>query len=311
MIAMQQKTSLMLEEKAFLRTLLYFDIFNYPLTENEIEKYAHCKVALRAGEILNQLLDQKLIFKVGEFYSIQKKAELSARRINGNNLAEQRLTAARKFSKIIARFPFVRAVLLSGSISKGVMDEKSDIDYFIITAPNRLWIVRSALVLFRRIFLFNSRKNFCTNYFIDTNNLSIPDHNYFTAIEYCTLVPMYGQEQIQEFHFSNQWVKSFLPACQKREPLLMDSNFEFKNFLEKVLSGKLFTKLNSYLMKTTLKYWKKKYAGSLDQNDFDIAFRSKPGVSRSHPQFFQKKVLDRLSQKVKEFESQHEIDLTI
>lgn len=301
----------MLEEKAFLRTLLYFDIFNYPLTEGEIEKYAPCAVALPASEILNQLIDQNLIFKTGDFYSIQKNPDLSVRRTSGNKLAEQRLITAKKYSKLVARFPFVRAVLLSGSISKGFMDAKSDIDYFIITAPDRLWIARSALVLFRRIFLFNSRKNFCTNYFIDTDNLTIPDQNYFAAIECCTLVPMYGAESIQRFHFSNQWVKLFLPACQSQEPLAADSNFFLKSFLERILSGKFFTRVNSYLMKSTLKYWKRKYAGALNQNDFDIAFRSKPGVSRSHPQFFQKKVLDRLIQKIKEFENQHGIDLTI
>ena len=85
-------------------------------------------------------------------------------------------------------FPFVRGVFLSGSISKGFMSESDDIDYFIITAPGRLWLTRTLLILFKKIFLFNSFRNFCLNYFIDSENLYIPEHNRYTATEIVFLI---------------------------------------------------------------------------------------------------------------------------
>jgi hypothetical protein len=122
---------------------------------------------------------------------------------------------------------------------------------------------------------------------------------------------MYGDEAIQKLQSANVWVKSFLPACHAQQTTNTDSSYRLKDFLEKAFSGKIFTKLNSYLLESTVKYWKRKYAGHVNENDFEIAFRSQPGVSKSHPQFFQKKVLDRLSQKVREFEIRHGFDLTI
>ena len=53
-------------------------------------------------------------------------------------------------ASIIAAFPFVRAVGISGSLSKQYADENSDIDYFIITAANRLWIAKNLPAYFQK-----------------------------------------------------------------------------------------------------------------------------------------------------------------
>src|SRR5690606_3777846 len=101
----------------------------------------------------------------------------------GNLMANKFSDIARKKAKLISQFPFVRGVMASGSLSKGYADEKSDIDFFIITIPNRLWIARTLLVLYKRIFLLNSHKFFCVNYFVDEKHLGIEEKNLFTATE--------------------------------------------------------------------------------------------------------------------------------
>ncbi len=57
-----------------------------------------------------------------------------------NRLAEIRLKDAKKYARVIANFPFIQAVFISGSLSKHVMKPNSDIDFFIITKPDRLWL---------------------------------------------------------------------------------------------------------------------------------------------------------------------------
>ena len=44
---------------------------------------------------------------------------------------------------LLKLIPFIRWVCVSGSLSKGVMEEDSDIDFFIIVQKNRLWMVRA------------------------------------------------------------------------------------------------------------------------------------------------------------------------
>ena len=142
-------------DEQILRTLLYFDIFNYPLKSEEVFKFLGIP-ALDKSIIpsrLNSLRDQKIIFQFGEFFSLKNDNSLIDRRLKGNKEADKYLILAQKKANFISKFPFVRAVLASGSLSKGYMDEGSDLDFFIITAPNRLWIARTLLVLYKRVFL--------------------------------------------------------------------------------------------------------------------------------------------------------------
>lgn len=298
-------------EKALIRAILYFDIFNYPITAEEARAFAPFLVNTSCEQLLDNLVSQGVLFKHGRFFSVRNDARLVAKRLQGNRLAARRMKTAKRYSRLIASFPFVRAVMLSGSISKNFMDEYSDIDYFIVTEKNRLWIVRTALVLFRRIFLFNSLRNFCVNYFVDLNNLAIPDNNIFTATELATLKSMHGESTIQEFHKENQWVRDALPQGLFDPSKLSDQNFYFKRVFERVARFVPLDGLNTWLMNISRARWKRKYSALYDENDFDIAFRCNEGVSKCHPKFFQKKALDLLEDKIKAFEFQHDIDLAI
>lgn len=311
MIAARQVESFSDIEKALLRSVLYFDIFNFPITAEEACTFAPAAVNGSCEYILESLVTEKMLFRHGKFYSAQNRPELVQRRIKGNLLAEKRMKEARKYSRLIAAFPFVRAVLLSGSISKGFMDHESDIDYFVITEPKRVWIVRSALAIFRRVFLFNSHRNLCTNYFIDSDNLCILDKNIFTATELCTLKPMYGQAVLEQFRESNSWASQFLPQGKFVTANLEDREFRVKKMIEQLFSLNALDRLNEWLMKKTVAFWRKKYSPTVASSDFEIAFRSREGVSKSHPRFFQKRALNTLDDKIRSFEAQHEIDLTL
>lgn len=309
--ARQTSNVLAAEEKSILRTLLYFDIFSYPLTKKEIEQFSPLATNSRNAGTLDKLVAMQLVYEHNEFYMVQNQLPLASRRIAGNSLARKKLKTAQRYSRLIARIPFVRGIMLSGSISKGYMDSKSDIDYFIITEVNRLWIVRTMLAFIRRIFLFNSHKNLCTNYFVDLQNLEIVEKNAFTAIEFSTLVPMYGKPALDQLMQANLWARDFLPNSPSAELSTQEDNYLLKPFLEKILPHSYLDRFNLWLLNKTIQFWRKKYGTLLSDNDFQIAFRSTPGISKSHPQFFQKKVLDRLDQKIKSFEVEKCVDLTL
>lgn len=311
MIAAKQIDFFTEAEKSLLRAILYFDVFNYPITAEEAFAFAPSAVnTFSYQKSLDKLVAEGLIFQLGKFYSTQNDRELVSQRIKGNALAEEKMKTARKYSLLIASFPFVRAVMLSGSISKGFMNEKSDIDYFIVTEAKRLWIVRTALAIFRRVFLFNSHKNLCTNYFIDTANLAIPDQNIFTATELCTLRPTYGSNVIEEFQAANQWALGILPQGKFNREITSGGKYFLKGVIEYFLSFSAIDNLNRWLMKKSIQFWKRKYAHVANTPDFELAFRSKEGVSKSHPRFFQKRALEQFDQKVRAFEVVHGVNLS-
>lgn len=311
MIPLRQTAAFTQEEKNILLTLLYFDIFNYPLTQSEIVSFSQRPLEDGWLASLAALSDREIIFSFNGFYSLHNSPSLIARRKAGNQLAEKKIKTARMFSRIIASFPFVRSVMLSGSISKGYMDERSDIDYFIITATGRLWLVRGAMAVFRRIFLFNSHKYFCTNYFIDVENLEIDEKNIFTAIEACTLKPMSGNDFVHLFQNANQWCHHYLPNHKPEKDLVGEKDLLIKKIGEKILPSELLDRLDRWLMKKFRDHWKITYQHMLDDKDFSIAFQSDSHVSRSHPAFYQKKVLLLYEQKIRDLEQKHGTSLDL
>ncbi|HYV93701.1 MAG TPA: hypothetical protein VE978_18140 [Chitinophagales bacterium] len=295
-----------------LKTLLYYDLFRYPLTAEEIK--SHCSYpdcSMRAvQEALDELSEQELLFRYDQFYSLQNDRELFLRRIRGNEAVSQTMSKAQRRSKLIASFPFVRCVCISGSFSKNYFDETTDLDFFIIAEPNRLWICRTLLILFKKIFLLNSKKFFCVNYFIDSAHLRIPDKNIFTATEIITLLPMYNYDMYLDFVSQNDWMKSFFPNghVRKENGVIKVSDSFVKRFTEKILSGKTGEWLDTFFYRQTLNHWKKKF-GWQPQNEFELNMRTRKTVSKHHPQGFQFQVLKKYEERIREFENEHDLTL--
>ena len=287
---------------SIIRTLAYYDIFSYPLTAEEIYHNLstnHTDLAEVINEL--QLLIQKnIIFRKDNFFQLNDKNASVNRRKTGNELATKRLKTARKVSGLISRFPFIRGILLSGSISKGFMEEDSDIDYFVITHPNRVWFSRLMLMVFKKIFLLNSKKNFCINYFVDSDNLEIEEKNIFTATEIVTLLPTFGKDIYEEFYKKNFWIRRFYPNFPKRETdnIIDRKNGVIKSLLEYILGNKLGDKIDDFAMGLFDKFNRTKYK-DYDVQEFKLAFKSSKKESKHHPKFFQKKVLIEYESKIK------------
>lgn len=293
--------SLCQTERAILHTLLYFEIFSYPLTAQEVFEFANCPAASadEVSEKLDGLVAQGVAFRVGRFYLAQPEPAWVSRREDCNRRADAALPVARRMARLIGGFPFVRGVCVSGSLSKHCMSTDSDIDFFIITEPRRLWLARTLLVLFKKTVLLNSHKYFCVNYFVDTEHLQIEEQNQFTATETATLLPMYGHEWYERFHAANaDWVRAFCPNFPKRATA--DTPPHTRSMLKKaaewLLGGWLGERLDLWAMRATVGFWRRKFP-HFDEGEFNVALKSRRHVSKHHPMYFQKKVLRLLAEK--------------
>ncbi|UTW63429.1 nucleotidyltransferase domain-containing protein [bacterium SCSIO 12741] len=296
-----------------VRSLLYYDIFDYPLTREELKdncKLEPAQVESQFEATLDRLVEQGLIYPLGEFFSVHNNPALAERRRQGNDRAREYMKIASERSQFIMNFPFVKAVYLSGSISKNFMPEDGDIDYFVITEPKRLWIARTLLIMYKKIFLLNSRKFFCLNYFIDTRNLQIEEKNLFTATELLTLVPMCDSGCYPEFMEANQWARELYPNFPLRqvEHNVGSQKPWWSAGMKWVLSGFLGEWMDGFFMRLTMNRWKQKF-GHFNSGDFDVAMKSRSYVSKHHPRNFQKRVMDAFAEKVVEFEKINQVSL--
>lgn len=293
-------------ERAVLYTLFYFEAFAYPLTAEEIFQYC-CDEQLTQGDVLEKLQNLKaqgLVFQYDRYYQSVDDATWLPKRQENNRRADTFLPLARRMASFIGQFPFVRSVCVSGSLSKNSMRPDSDIDFFVITEPGRLWLARTLLVLFKKIFLFNSHKYFCVNYFIDTNHLEIAEKNLFTATETVTLLPMYGAAVFEKFRQANGWAWAQFPHFPLRPTTGVPAckRSWLKKGLEVLFSGKPGDWLDEKSMRLTVGYWKRKFS-NLDHHTFQVALKSRRYVSKHHPLHFQQRVLERFEARVRSCEA--------
>ncbi|PXY38901.1 nucleotidyltransferase [Flavobacterium cheongpyeongense] len=292
-----------------LKTILYFSIFRYPLKLEEIHDYTNHDNKANTAEELDLLIQKGILFMVDEFYVYGNDLDSVTKRLKGNLYASNIMTKAYKRAKFISKFPYVEAVGISGSLSKGYHDENSDIDFFVITKPDRLWMCRTLLILFKKIFLLNSRKYFCVNYFISTSSLEIEEKNRFTATELKTLIPITGKEVFEIFYTKNLWVNDYFP---KFKPDLSPIGNQNKPFFTKTLEFGLNNTLGEFVdsgfKKITIAKWKSKFK-NIATEDFKIALKSTQDISKHHPSNFQQRVILALNEKYREFQKNYNIEL--
>lgn len=290
------------DETSILKLLAYFDIFHYPLNKSEIRQFlnmSHDDNIL--DKALRELLARQVIFLHLGFYSLHNKPLLSYRRSEGNARAEAMLPRAFKIGWFLFKFPFVRAVGISGSLSKNFADEKADIDFFVITKANRLWIARTIMHLFKKLtFITGHQHYFCMNYYIDEEAMLIGSQNIFTAVEIGTLLPVAGKETLDDFYRINNWSRKFFPVRGNTD--LQNGSHHgsrIKRLVESVFDNHVGNKFDNWLLKITTNRWQKKSnQGRRNKNGNTMSLVTGKHFSRSNPGAFQEKVLAKYEQRL-------------
>lgn len=218
-------------------------------------------------------------------------------------MAVKQMAIARKAAKLISRFPFVETVAVSGSLSKNYADEKTDIDFFIITKANRLWIARTLMHLFKKLTYIRGKQHwFCMNYYVDEAGMEIPEKNIFTAMEIITLLPMEGLLCFKEFIEANVWTNNFFPAHKIAVNAKMEIEKSFIcKCIEKIFNSKAGDIIDKWLMTVTDRRWKKKTArGKLNAHNAKVGMMVSRHFSKPDPRNFQAKVVQQYEKRVKD-----------
>lgn len=301
---MREKLSQLSEtELAVIKVLAYSHIFHHPLRLDEIVERTDMTNA--DSKVIQNTLDDLVkwgaISQASGYYFIGDSPAIIKKRESGENEAKKLMKVAQRMSLLIYCFPFVRAVFVSGSLSKGSVPDDADIDYFIVTRKNKLWIARTLLVLFKRIFLLGSKKYFCVNYFVDEANMEIPDKNIFTATEVSSIIPLQGSQACEEFMRQNDWYRAFYPNMHVPNSQVPEDQFVkrlSKSLIEPLFFENQAEKLDKYFMKRTYKRWTSMYGKGYTDAEFELAFRTHRGTSKNHNKNYQKRVLQTIENNI-------------
>jgi len=229
-------------EKSILATIIYYDIFDYPLTGFEIFKYLinplHVIGQLEdinktefepmsnisLSGVLRSLEDeniQKFISQKNGFYFLKEKKWLYRERIERQKIAAERWKKVKRVLKFIQFVPFVKMVAVCNSLAIDNSKKDADIDFFIIARKKRIWLTRFMVTFMvwligqwrhkNKIFGKICLSFYITDEFLNLNSLAIGPYDIYLANWIHQLRPVYGEEKIyEEFIFENQWVKDYL-----------------------------------------------------------------------------------------------------
>jgi hypothetical protein len=190
-------------------TLAYADVFDYPLTAHEV--YRYLPAANASFEEVNQALaDETLFSKIEDYYTLWSREEIVETRKRRGEVARRLWPKAARYGRLIASLPFVRMVVVTGSLAMSNAEEGKDIDYLIVTAPNRLWTARALTLLVAR-FAKLAGVNLCPNYLVTTNVLELNERSLYVAHELAQMIPLSGMEIYDEMRRLNGWMANYLP----------------------------------------------------------------------------------------------------
>ena len=203
-------------DEAILRTLAYADVFDYPRTAKEIHRYLIGMLA-EETDVQSSLKDRlepgRQVEQRGAFFTLAGRGELVARRIERENQARLLWPEAVRYGRMIASLPYVRMSAVTGALAVNNVEKGADIDYLVVTRPDRLWICRAAVIAVVRM-AASRGITLCPNYIVSEEALAFPNPSLYAAHELAQMKLISGKPVWGKMQAQNTWVKGFLPNAE-------------------------------------------------------------------------------------------------
>ncbi len=198
---------------------------DFPFTLDEVASYFLPKEDI-APEQLRYLLAERefsdIPFQVRDGYLLTASSQSESSRLERKKMSAAKLDSAAGFATLLKKLvPFVKTVAVTGSVAYGSADRWDDIDLFIVTERNRLWLSAFMTLVLVRIWKLLVLRPlhlslFCLSYVHDEEGFSKEAQrnktNPLFARELLKAKPVAGREQYRKMLEENDWVASFYSA---------------------------------------------------------------------------------------------------
>jgi hypothetical protein len=212
---------------AIVKAVAFFDLFDYPLTLNEILRNLSVKCEL---EQVMQALENGInqIASADGFYFLAGRNRIIEERLKRYNFTDRKFKRALIAAKIFKFVPWIKLIAVGNLMGAQNLKDNGDIDLFIITEAKRIWLTRFFCVgaikfLGWRPRADNSRDKICLSFFagedkIDFDYLRLEKDIYF-IYWLAGLTPIYDAGGIyKKLIDANPWLKNELPNWRPLEP---------------------------------------------------------------------------------------------
>ncbi len=207
--------------KPILSTLAFFSLYELPISSKRLhELLLDCRSSLHEVEmVLEVMASDNTIYRTGNLYSLKswKAFDLRDRQVE----ISKKWYKIDRYFNLLALLPFVDMVSVINSLAIGTSDRDSDIDFFVVTKKNRLYFVRSVIiVLFRLLGVYKTRQKirdrFCFGFFVSNDSLNLqhlllkPTDPYF-LFWLASMRPVTGGQEYWQLMQENNWLTHRFP----------------------------------------------------------------------------------------------------
>jgi len=270
-------------KRAILEVIVFFDIFDLPLTVFAI--WQSLKIKTTYNRVLNTLENDLLttVEKKGPFYFLSGRRSIQYNKIKQAKLAQTKEKVAYKTAKLLR---FINGIKMVAVCNNFYYAKESDVDIFIIIQKNRMWISRfliTFLVHLSRLRRHNKKINnrACLSFYISENNLniknlSLPDSDPYLCFWAKNFKPIYDDNVYNSFWEHNSWLKESFP--NKGTRISVDRCLVKDNFLSLGIKKLNFLWFDSFVGNILEKMFKKIQLKKINNNQNSNLKKNDTGV---------------------------------
>lgn len=205
-----------------LSALVYSDIFDCPLTKEQLWRYAIERDSIDKDRFDKDFEDASPLFsKKNDWYALKEREGVFTHRIRREKESRKKWPIAKKVARSLSFIPTIKLIGVSGSLSLGNAEKDDDIDLFIVTSRGTLWVTRMIVLCVLEVLGVrrsreskNNKNKICVNMFIDESTMrwGVDRRNLYSAHEIVNLAVIFQRDgAYKKFILANQWVRTYLP----------------------------------------------------------------------------------------------------
>lgn len=195
----------------------WFDGFGFPLTAEELVRYADAAVD-------RPVVTDGFLFMPGRVGFVEE-------RMRRQRFAERKFRRAQRVGRFLAALPGVRMIAVANTLALDAARDESDIDLFVVVEPGWLWTFRLLAVGLLKTFglrpyegpdVKSGRDAICLSFIIDETALDLSplaiENDRYLAVWIASLVPIFDRGgTYKKFWDANVWNRAMLPNAFPRE----------------------------------------------------------------------------------------------
>ncbi|HEX5430068.1 MAG TPA: hypothetical protein VFX17_03270 [Patescibacteria group bacterium] len=206
---------------AILKTMAFFSLYELPVNLSTIHQLlykARASFEQVSAEVAKLTSEGRVQAQDG-LYALKSWDE---GRILGNKKEiGKRWRKVWRYFWVLSLVPFVDQISVINSLALGNADHESDIDFFVVTAPGKLYLVRSIIIaVFRILGVYKTRQHvnerFCFGFYVSSDHESLEDvlvdgEDPLFAFWFASFAPILNQKSYLHLVGSNRWINDYFP----------------------------------------------------------------------------------------------------